>query len=61
LENRRNNRHIQRDMTAAAANVEDPVSAFEPRVLKEPQGCPAHDVGEKVEPPLSILAAGDRV
>jgi len=54
-------RHIQRDVAAAAANVEDPVSAPEPRVLEKPQGCLAHDVGEKVEPPLAVLAAGDRV
>ena len=31
--------HVERDMPAAAADVEHPVAALEPRVLEEPQGC----------------------
>jgi hypothetical protein len=53
--------HVERDMTAAAANVEDPVAALEPGVFKEQPGCLAHDVREQVKPPLPVLAAGDRI
>jgi hypothetical protein len=52
---------VERDMSAAAADVEAALTVPDPDLLEQPQRRRPHDPGQKVQPALAALAPGDRV
>jgi hypothetical protein len=53
--------HVQRDVAAAAAQVQAPVAAAQPGFGQQPQRGGPHDLCEQVQPSLALFPAGNRV